>query len=82
MTTAVSNLVSYPAVEKEEAEKGEQPKPHTPKLQVAVRYLDTHETVLVSRCYVECEEAAAPAVEGEEEQPGLRRGVPRPLREL
>ena len=67
VTTAVSNLVRYPALEKEEEEKGEQPKPHTPKLQVAVRYLDTHETVLVSRCYVKCEAAAAPAVEGEED---------------
>jgi hypothetical protein len=64
VTTAVSNLVRYPQVEKEEEEKGETPKPHTPKLQVAVRYLRTHETVLVSRCYVasKCEEAAAPAV--------------------
>ncbi len=41
MTTAVSNLVPYPQVEKEEEEKGETPKPHTPKLQVAVRYLGT-----------------------------------------
>ncbi len=64
VTTAVSNLVRYPEVEKEEEEKGETPKPHTPKLQVAVRYLDTDETVLVSRCYIEskCEKAAAPAV--------------------
>lgn len=62
VTTATSNLVRYPTVEKEEEEKGETPKPHTPALQVAVRYLDTHETVLVSRCYVKCEEAAAPAV--------------------
>ncbi len=61
-TTTVSNLVRYPIVEKEEEEKGETPKPHTPKLQVAVRYLNTHKTVLVSRCYLKCEEAAAPAV--------------------
>jgi hypothetical protein len=64
VTTAVSNLVRYPKVEKEEEEKGETPKPHTPKLQVAVRYLDTRATILVSRCYIEprCEPAAEPAV--------------------
>ena len=62
VTTAVSNLVRYPKVEEEEIKKGETPKPHTPKLQVALRRLDTHETVLVSRCFVKCEEAAAPAV--------------------
>ena len=64
VTTAVSNLVRYPQIEAEEEEKGETPKPHTPKLQVAVRYLDTRETVLVSRCYIrsKCEESAAPAV--------------------
>ncbi len=64
VTTAVSNLVRYPQVEEEEIKKGEIPKPHTPKLQVAVRYLDTRETILVSRCYVKskCEAAAEPAV--------------------
>jgi hypothetical protein len=64
VTTAVSDLLSYPKLEEEERDKGEPIEPHTPKLQVAVRYLDTHETVLVSRCYVEskCEETAAPAV--------------------
>ena len=63
VTTAVSNLVSYPQIEKEEEEKGETPKPHTPKLQVAVRYMDENRTVLVSRCYVRCEAGAEPAVE-------------------
>ncbi len=53
-------------MKKKKKKKANNPKPHTPTLQVAVRYLDTHETVLVSRCYVKCEEAAAPAVEGEE----------------
>jgi WD40-like Beta Propeller Repeat len=64
VTTAVSNLVSYPKLEEEERDKGEPVEPHTPKLQVAVRYLGTHKTVLVSRCYVQskCEEASAPAV--------------------
>lgn len=51
VTTAVSNLVRYPQKEKEEEEKGETPKPHTPKLQVAVRYLGTEETMLVSGTY-------------------------------
>ena len=64
VTTAVSNLVRYPQIEKEEEEKGETPpKPHTPKLQVAVRYVNEDRTVLVSRCYVRCEASAEPAVE-------------------
>jgi len=61
VTTAVSNLVRYPKLEEEEREEGEPgepPVPHTPALQVAVRYLDSHTTVLVSRCYFHCEEAA------------------------
>jgi len=64
VTTAVSDLLSYPKLEEEERAKGEPVEPHTPKLQVAVRYLETNETVLVSRCFVrsKCEEAAAPAV--------------------
>jgi hypothetical protein len=66
VTTAVSNLIPYPQVEKEEEEKGETPKPHTPRLQVAVRYLGMHETVLVSRCYVHCEPGVEPAVASEE----------------
>jgi hypothetical protein len=66
VTTAVSNLVRYPQVEKEEEEKGETPKPHTPKLQVAVRYVDEDRTVLVSRCFVHCETSAEPAVGSEE----------------
>ncbi len=53
VTTAVSNLVRYPKVEEEEIAKGETPKPHTPALQVAVRYLDIGKTVLVSGRYVE-----------------------------
>jgi len=61
VTTAVSNLVRYPQLEREEEEKGETPRPHTPALQVAVRFLETHKTVLVSQCYLKCE-AAAPAV--------------------
>lgn len=62
VTSAVSNLVRYPQIEKEEEERGETPKPHTPPLQVAVRYLDTGETVLVSRCYAHCEPNVEPAV--------------------
>jgi hypothetical protein len=64
VTTAVSNLVRYQALEEEEEQKGETPKPHTPALQVAVRYLESRETVLVSRCYVtaRCAAAAQPAV--------------------
>lgn len=50
VTTAVSNLAG----------------PSTPALQVAVRYLDTGRTVLVSRCYASCLESVAPAVYGEE----------------
>jgi hypothetical protein len=67
VTTAVSNLVRYPQLEEEEQARGETPKPHTPKLQVAVRYLHSSETVLVSRCYRNCEaDASAPAVSAEE----------------
>jgi hypothetical protein len=66
VTTAVSNLVLYPQLEEAERARGETPKPHTPKLQVAVRYLDTRRTVLVSRCYVHCEATVEPAVEGAE----------------
>ena len=69
VTTAVSNLVRYPALEAEEEAKGETPQPHTPTLQVAVRYLDSEETKLVSRCYVSarCATAAEPAVAAMEE---------------
>jgi len=59
VTSAVSNLVRYPQREKEEEEKGEVPRPHTPALQAAVRYLDTHTTLLVSRCY-ECTNTSEP----------------------
>ncbi len=58
VTTAVSDLVGYPALEEEERARGETPSPRTPALQVAVRYLDSNTTVLVSRCYFHCEEAA------------------------
>ena len=61
VTTAVSNLVRYPKDEEEE-QNGETPKPYTPTLQVAVRYVRQQKTVLVSRCYVRCEEGAEPAV--------------------
>lgn len=46
VTTAISNLAG----------------PSTPALQVAVRYLNTHETRLVSRCYVACRPEYQPAV--------------------
>jgi WD40-like Beta Propeller Repeat len=59
VTTAVSNLVSYPKLEGEERAKGETPQPHTPPDQVAVRYLASARTVLVSRCYFDCGESAA-----------------------
>ncbi|HWY17508.1 MAG TPA: hypothetical protein VNY27_02225 [Solirubrobacteraceae bacterium] len=48
VTTSVSNLVLYPALEKKEAEEGKTPVPHTPAMQVAVRNLDTQATQLVS----------------------------------
>ena len=59
VTTAVSNLVAYPKLEEEERARGETPQPHTPAGQVAVRYIESGRTVLVSRCYFECGEAAA-----------------------
>jgi hypothetical protein len=59
VTTAVSNLVAYPKLEEEEHDRGETPQPHTPAGQVAVRYIESATTVLVSRCYYECGEAAA-----------------------
>jgi hypothetical protein len=59
VTTAVSNLVAYPKLEEEERDRGETPQPHTPADQVAVRYLESGRTVLVSRCYFECGESAA-----------------------
>ncbi len=58
VTTAPSDLVRYPKLEEEEAALGKTPSPHTPALQVAVRYLDSDTTVLVSRCYFHCEDAA------------------------
>ena len=36
--------------------------PSTPPLQVAVRYMDTHETKLVSRCFASCKPGIEPAV--------------------
>jgi WD40-like Beta Propeller Repeat len=59
VTTAVSNLVAYPKLEEEERGRGETPQPHTPAGEVAVRYIESGRTVLVSRCYFECGEAAA-----------------------
>jgi hypothetical protein len=51
VTTAVSDLVSYPAIEEEERLRGETPQPHTPAEQVAVRRLSGQETILVSGEY-------------------------------
>jgi len=51
VTTAVSNLLKYPAIEEEEERRGETPAPHTPALQVAVRNLHSGETMLVSGEY-------------------------------
>jgi dipeptidyl aminopeptidase/acylaminoacyl peptidase len=72
VTAAVSNLVAYPALEAEEAERGEAPAPHTPSGQVAVHSFDTGTTELVSRCRFECgrgaaEGAAEPVVVSEAE---------------
>ncbi len=58
VTTAVSDLVPYPKLEEEERTRGETPQPHTPAEQVAVRYIESEETVLVSRCYFDCGESA------------------------
>jgi Tol biopolymer transport system component len=51
VTTAVSNLTADPALEEEERLRGEVPALHSPALQVAVRRLDTRETILVSGEY-------------------------------
>ena len=59
VTTAVSNLVPYPALEEEETGRGEQPAPHTPAGQVAVHDFETGTTELVSRCRFECGQGAA-----------------------
>ncbi len=59
VTTAISNLVAYPKLEEEERDRDETPQPHTPAGQVAVRYIESASTVLVSRCYFECGESAA-----------------------
>ncbi len=72
VTAAVSNLVSYPALEEEERRRGETPAPHTPAGQVAVHSFDTGTTELVSRCRFECGQGAAagaaePVVAGEVE---------------
>lgn len=58
VTTTVSNLVPYPALEEEEAGRGEQPAPHTPAGQVAVHDFGTGVTELVSRCRFECGQGA------------------------
>ncbi len=52
VTAAVSNLVQSKQ-EKEAEARGQTPQPKTPPLQVAVRYLGTDRTVLVSGRYVE-----------------------------
>jgi hypothetical protein len=59
MTQATSNLVAYPALEEEERGRGETPVPHTPRGEVAVRYLDSGVTELVSRCRFACGQGAA-----------------------
>ncbi len=62
VTTAVSNLVPYPALEEEETSRGEQPAPYTPAGQVAVHDFETGTsgtTELVSRCRFECGQGAA-----------------------
>jgi hypothetical protein len=48
VTTAVSNLTRYPALEAEEREHSETPRPRTPALQVAVRDIPAQTTRLVS----------------------------------
>ncbi|MGH2853596.1 MAG: TolB family protein [Solirubrobacteraceae bacterium] len=58
VTTAVSDLVLYPKLEAEERQRGKTPQPHTPADQVAVRYIESNKTVLVSRCYFNCGESA------------------------
>jgi hypothetical protein len=58
VTTAVSNLVNPSEV-------------NTPALEVAVRFLETNETVLVSRCYFRCEGALAPSVPAREGEPAF-----------
>jgi Tol biopolymer transport system component len=59
VTTAISDLLAYPQLEREEEEEGNVPVPHTPALQVAVRDLRTRETRLVSRCF-QCADSSEP----------------------
>jgi hypothetical protein len=59
ITGTISNLVPYPALEEEERGRGETPVPHTPRGEVAVRYLDSGTTELVSRCRSACGQGAA-----------------------
>ncbi len=59
ITTSVSDLVAYPALEAEERAHGETPGPHTPAGQVAVHSFETGATELVSRCSFECGQGAA-----------------------
>ncbi|HUN78815.1 MAG TPA: hypothetical protein VMU32_07850 [Solirubrobacteraceae bacterium] len=72
VTTAVSNLVRYPKLEEEEEGRGETPKPHTPALQVAVRYLQSKTTRLVSGTYREGHTSEEPVANG---APGERLGA-------
>jgi hypothetical protein len=72
VTTAVSDLVSYPAQEEAERARGETPAPHTPAAQVAVHDFETGATELVSRCRFGCGQGAAagaaePVVTSEDE---------------
>jgi hypothetical protein len=72
VTTAVSDLVPYPAQEEAEREHGETPVPHTPAAQVAVHDFETGTTELVSRCRFGCGQGAAagaaePVVASEDE---------------
>lgn len=81
VTTAVSNLVRYPKLEEEEEKRDETPKPHTPALQVAVRYLETKTTRLVSGAYREGHTTEEPVSNGSPEErlgavyPGSVRGL-------
>ena len=63
VTTAVSDLVPYPALEEAERKNGETPAAHTPAAQVAVHDFETETstTELVSRCRFDCGQDAAAA---------------------
>ncbi len=72
VTTAVSDLVAYPADEEAERARGETPALHTPAAQVALHDFETGATELVSRCRFGCGQGAAagaaePVVTSEDE---------------